>query len=152
MSQVICPACGKVNEFANEEGFAEGPREYHADCWFAKTAQGNEKMTQESLTVQGVVNATIELVQEKLKAKWGSLQDCCTDANQMIYDMLKDGVELKDEFYIPSLERIQGTVNVNGENMPHEWIRIEGTDYDATAEQFGFNGVGNAYNGEVVEW
>ena len=109
-------------------------------------------MTQESTTILGVVNATIELVQEKLKAKWGSLQECCTDANQMIYDILKDGIELKDETYIPTLERIQGTVNVNGENMPHEWIRIEGTDYDATSEQFGFDGVGGAYSGEVVEW
>lgn len=117
-----------------------------------ETKTGETKMTQESTTILGVVNATIELVQEKLKAKWGSLQDCCTDANQMIYDMLKDGIELKDETYIPSLERIQGTVNVNGENMPHEWIRIEGTDYDATAEQFGFDGVGGAYSGEVVEW
>lgn len=109
-------------------------------------------MTIESITIQEVVNATVKLVQEKLKAKWGSLQDCCTDANEMIYDMLKDGVELKDEAYIPSLERIQGTVSVNGENMPHEWIRIEGTDYDATAEQFGFYGVGGTYSGEVVDW
>jgi hypothetical protein len=102
--------------------------------------------------IENVVNATIDLVQEKLKAKRGSLQDCCTDANEMIYDMLKDGIELENEIYIPSLERIQGTVNVSGENMPHEWIRIEGTDYDATSEQFGFDGVGGAYSGEVVEW
>lgn len=109
-------------------------------------------MTNESTTIEGVVNATVELVAERLKAKWGSLQDCCTDANEMIYAMLKDGIELPTEIYCPSLERIQGTVNVGGENMPHEWIRIEGVDYDATAEQFGLDSVGGAYSGEVVEW
>ena len=37
---VICPGCGKVNEYAHDEGYVEGPREYHADCWTAKeTAQ-----------------------------------------------------------------------------------------------------------------
>jgi hypothetical protein len=108
-----------------------------------ETNQRIRKMTNEAVTIQGVVEATVKLVQEKLTAKWGSLQDCCTDANEMIYSMLKDGIELKDETYIPSLERIQGVVVVNGQEVRHEWIRIEGVEYDVTGDQF---------NGSVVEY
>ncbi len=30
---VLCPHCGKPNEQADWEGFTEGPRQYHYDCW-----------------------------------------------------------------------------------------------------------------------
>lgn len=33
--EVVCPACGKVNPHALEEGAVEGPRAYHAYCWSA---------------------------------------------------------------------------------------------------------------------
>jgi len=100
--------------------------------------------------IKGVVEATVKLVQEKLKAKWGSLQDCCTDANQMIYDMLKDGVELPTEFFQPAIERVQGVVRFNGEEMRHEWLVIDDVLVDATGEQFG--DVDMEYDGEVTEW
>ena len=32
-TKTICPGCGNVNEYANEIGAVEGPREYHAECW-----------------------------------------------------------------------------------------------------------------------
>ena len=102
--------------------------------------------------IEAVVKATVALVAEQLRAKWGSLQDCCTDANELIYAALLTGVELPNEIYHPSLERIQGTVNVAGELMPHEWLRIDGVDYDATAEQFGLAGVTADYDGEVIDW
>jgi hypothetical protein len=105
--------------------------------------------TSEQVQIEGVVKATITLVGEKLKAKWGSLRDCCTDANEMIYDALKNGVELETEFFIPTIERIQGVAIVNGEELSHEWIRIDGTDYDATADQFGDK---IEYCGKVIEW
>lgn len=35
MSATICPGCGQPNKFADEEGFTDGPPEYHADCWAA---------------------------------------------------------------------------------------------------------------------
>jgi hypothetical protein len=108
-------------------------------------------MTNEAVTIQGVVEATVKLVQEKLTAKWGSLQDCCTDANEMIYAMLKDGIELQDETYIPSLERIQGVVVVDGQEVRHEWIRIEGVEYDVTGDQFS-GSVVEYRDSEVTEW
>ena len=104
-------------------------------------------MTEE---IKGVVEATVSLVQEKLRAKWGSLQDCCTDANEMIYALLKDGVELPEVFFQPEIERVQGHVVVDGDEINHEWIRIDGTDYDATREQFGDCEI--KYDGEVTEW
>jgi hypothetical protein len=112
---------------------------------------GLEKMTNEAVTIQGVVEATVKLVQEKLTAKWGSLQDCCTDANEMIYAMLKDGIELQNETYIPSLERIQGVVVVDGQEVRHEWIRIEGVEYDVTGDQFS-GSVVEYRDSEVTEW
>ena len=33
-SDIICPVCGERNIDAEEEGFADGPPEFHADCWF----------------------------------------------------------------------------------------------------------------------
>jgi hypothetical protein len=100
--------------------------------------------------IEGVVNATIALVKEKIKARWGSLEDCCTDANYMIYEALKDGVELPTETFIPDLERVQGVIRVNGEEIPHEWIRICDVEYDAAREWFGDADV--EYDGEVVDW
>lgn len=32
---IQCPACGQINRDADADGFVEGPREYHADCWQA---------------------------------------------------------------------------------------------------------------------
>jgi len=37
-NEVKCPHCNKVNELANDDGFVEGPREYHAECWMAVEA------------------------------------------------------------------------------------------------------------------
>ena len=112
-----------------------------------KGIQGETEMNSE---IQGAVKATVKLVQEKLKAKWGSLQDCCTDANQMIYDLLKDGIELPTEFFQPTIERVQGVVRFNGEEMRHEWLLIDDVLVDATREQFG--DVDMEYDGEVTEW
>ena len=30
----ICPHCGTTNVLAEEDGYVEGPRIYHADCWW----------------------------------------------------------------------------------------------------------------------
>lgn len=100
--------------------------------------------------IRGVVEATVKLVQEKLKAKWGSLEDCCVDANEMIYEMLKDGIELPTEFFQPELERVQGVVRIDGDEIRHEWILIDGVMFDVTREQFGDTEV--EYDGEVTEW
>jgi len=34
---IICPKCGKVNLQARDDGYVEGPREYHASCWCEMT-------------------------------------------------------------------------------------------------------------------
>lgn len=33
---ITCPECGQINEFANDDGAVEGPREYHAKCWLSR--------------------------------------------------------------------------------------------------------------------
>lgn len=33
INEVKCPRCQKINELAEDDGFCEGPREYHAECW-----------------------------------------------------------------------------------------------------------------------
>lgn len=35
----LCPACRKPNRFANDLGHTDGPREYHAICWFSYLAR-----------------------------------------------------------------------------------------------------------------
>ena len=32
---MICPACAKLNLLADDDGYVDGPREYHAECWLA---------------------------------------------------------------------------------------------------------------------
>ena len=32
-SKTRCPACGKINWYADDDGHVDGPREYHAECW-----------------------------------------------------------------------------------------------------------------------
>lgn len=99
-----------------------------------------------------IIQATIDLVRERLRAKWGSLRDCCTDANYAIRELLEGGIEFPDEVYLPSLERIRGEVVVNGESYPHEWIRIDGINYDPTIAQFAANPHEVEYCGESVDW
>ncbi len=44
MNGTICPACGKVNEYANAEGYTEGaPRAYHAACWVDLTEEEQQR-------------------------------------------------------------------------------------------------------------
>ena len=33
MTTHTCPVCEKTNEDSSEDGYVEGPREYHAECW-----------------------------------------------------------------------------------------------------------------------
>ena len=50
-----CPYCGKVNEMADDDGFVEGPREYHADCWELHEQEADE------LVAQAAAKAAMEM-------------------------------------------------------------------------------------------
>lgn len=118
-------------------------------CPFCRTDEKVEKR------VRHVVDAVVELVQTKLIAQWGSLQDCCTDANQMINDMLKDGVDIGPSVIFPRVVRMQGYVTVAFEGQSyeilHEWLEIDGEQIDATRSQFDeYDSV--VYHGDVAEW
>jgi len=39
VEDVTCPRCGDVNKLAHEDGAVDGPREYHAACWTAMSAE-----------------------------------------------------------------------------------------------------------------
>lgn len=43
MQTVICPYCSEINQLAEAEGATDGPREYHADCWFLASQQMSQE-------------------------------------------------------------------------------------------------------------
>ena len=91
----------------------------------------------------------IAWVKKSLLSKWGSLEDCCTDACYMIWSRAeKCGLSLSHH-----IERVQGIVLLDGEEVDHEWLLVDGVAVDPTAEQFGFSGYDSEkYRGEVVSF
>lgn len=120
--------------------------------WVCPWCRTDEKVEER---IRHVVDAVIELVQTKLIAQWGSLQDCCSDANRMIYTMLENGVDIGESVIVPRVVRMRGyvTVSFEGEShdIPHEWLEIDGEFVDATSPQFDEYEI-IAYHGDAVDW
>jgi len=51
-----CPHCRRENKAAHAEGAAEGPREYHADCWDLAAASMTEDERQAAFDDSAIGN------------------------------------------------------------------------------------------------
>lgn len=72
-----------------------------------------------------------EIIANEIVCQNVSLEGECTLANMVFYRFAQETDMLG------SVSRIQGAVIVDGEEHEHEWLEIEGTVLDITAEQFG---------------
>jgi len=92
----------------------------------------------------------IEKIQAVLREKYGSLNDCCTNANYLFaWAWKKSGMTVCD------CERWRGDVVVRWEDekciYDHEWLVIDDEIYDLTEEQYGDAEIDYSA-GERQEW
>lgn len=81
-----------------------------------------------------------EEIEKAIMAQFGSLQDCCGEATLAFHDLLSD-----EDFCIAIglygciiPERIVVMASFDGvETGKHEYVRIDGIDYDPTEGQYG---------------
>ena len=77
----------------------------------------------------------IKAIQEELRKKYGSLNDCCTNSNYLfVWAWKRTGHTVCD------CVRMRGDVIITSDDetytVDHEWLEIEGELLDITAEQF----------------
>ena len=85
------------------------------------------------------IKAIVEEVKIALIAENGSVEACCSVANATLVNLLEDegfcenrGLEdIDGAIFMPELVRM--TANYCDER--HEWLKIDGVEYDATADQ-----------------
>ncbi len=74
-TETKCPHCQEINEFADDDGYVEGPRAYHADCWDAIQARAIARLASLGLSEALLLDESGQTSAEEHCAWLGSATD-----------------------------------------------------------------------------